>query len=82
MSALRLNQGRAHTLTRRRFGSRLRSLFSSVQNIEELEYGELVLQCASRDYTFKAADENTCHTFVQNLRQLRERDLELRQRTP
>lgn len=55
-----------------------RSLFTSVQNIEELEFGELVLQCASRDYTFKAPDENKCHTMVLNLRQLRERDLELR----
>ena len=36
-------------------------------------YGEFVLQCHKRDYTFKAADERKCQVIVHNLRQLRER---------
>ena len=47
--------------------------FKDVREIEELEYGEFVLQCAKRDYTFKAPDETKCQVIVHNLRQLRER---------
>ena len=34
---------------------------------------QFVLQCASRDYTFKAPSEEACTVLVHNLRQLRER---------
>jgi len=47
--------------------------FSSVLHIEELDQGEFVLQCANRDYTFKASHEGMCTVLVHNLRQLRER---------
>jgi hypothetical protein len=44
--------------------------FSSVNKIDELEYGEFVVQCTGRDYTFKAVDTNQCTVMVHNLRQL------------
>ena len=44
-----------------------------MKDIIELEYGEFVLQCQKRDYTFKAASDARCQILVHNLRQLRER---------
>uniref|UniRef100_A0A7S2JS61 PH domain-containing protein n=1 Tax=Haptolina brevifila TaxID=156173 RepID=A0A7S2JS61_9EUKA len=61
------------TADERPIGKEKRIPFSDVQMIEELEFGEFVLQCSKRDYTFKAPDEVKCQVFVNNLRQLRER---------
>jgi hypothetical protein len=52
--------------------------FSSVNKIDELEYGEFVVQCTGRDYTFKAVDTNQCTVMVHNLRQLLSRYRESR----
>ena len=54
-------------------GKQKKISFKDVREIEELEFGEFVLQCANRDYTFKAPSEAKCQVFVHNLRQLRER---------
>ena len=64
----------------RPIGREKRIEFSDVLDIEELEYGEFVLVCKKRSYTFKAPDEMKCQIFVHNLRQLRERDRVGRQR--
>jgi len=61
------------TADERPIGKEKRIPFSDIQQIEELEFGEFVLQCPRRDYTFKAPDEFKCQVFVHNLRQLRER---------
>ena len=61
------------TADERPIGREKRIEFRDVKEIEELEYGEFVLQCSKRDYTFKAADEHKCQVIVHNLRQLRER---------
>lgn len=61
------------TADERPVGKEKRIEFSTIREIEELEYGEFVLQCGKRDYTFKAPDEQTCEVFVGNLRQLIER---------
>ena len=61
------------TADERPIGREKRIEFRDVREIEELEYGEFVLQCSKRDYTFKAADEHKCQVIVHNLRQLRER---------
>lgn len=61
------------TADERPIGREKRIEFKNVRDIEELEYGEFVLQCKKRDYTFKAPDENKCQVIVHNLRQLRER---------
>ena len=61
------------TADERPIGKEKRIEFSIIREIEELEHGEFVLQCAKRDYTFKAADEARCEIFVHNLRQLIER---------
>ena len=68
----------------RPIGREKRIEFSDIHDIEELEYGEFVLQCSKRSYTFKAPDEVKCQIFVHNLRQLRERDrvVKERQRAP
>ena len=44
--------------------------FSSISKVDELEYGEFVVQSSGRDYTFKAVDTNQCTVMVHNLRQL------------
>jgi len=61
------------TADERPIGKVKRVEFKDVREIEELEYGEFVLQCAKRDYTFKAPNDTTCQVFTHNLRQLRER---------
>ena len=61
------------TADERPVGKEKRIEFSSIKGIEELEYGEFVLQCVKREYTFKASDEARCEVFVNNLRQLIER---------
>ena len=61
------------TADERPIGREKRIAFADVREIEELEYGEFVLQCHKRDYTFKAPDEHKCQVIVHNLRQLRER---------
>jgi len=61
------------TADERPIGREKKIEFRDVKEIEELEYGEFVLQCTKRDYTFKAPDENRCQVVVHNLRQLRER---------
>jgi len=61
------------TADERPIGKVKRIEFRDVREIEELEYGEFVLQCAKRDYTFKAPSETVCQVFTHNLRQLRER---------
>jgi len=59
--------------TERPIGKPKKITFASVREIEELDSAEFVLQCASRDYTFKAPSEEACTVLVHNLRQLRER---------
>lgn len=61
------------TADERPIGREKRIEFKDLKEIEELEFGEFVLQCKKRDYTFKAPDENKCQVIVHNLRQLRER---------
>lgn len=61
------------TADERPIGKEKRIEFRDIKEIEELEYGEFVLQCSKRDYTFKAPDETKCQVLVHNLRQLRER---------
>ena len=41
-------------VSQRPIGRVKRIEFKDVKEIEELEYGEFVLQCSKRDYTFKA----------------------------
>ena len=48
------------TADERPIGREKRIEFRDVREIEELEYGEFVLQCTKRDYTFKAPDEKKC----------------------
>ena len=48
------------TADERPIGREKRVEFRDVREIEELEFGEFVLQCQKRDYTFKAPDENKC----------------------
>lgn len=45
--------------------------YNDVKEIEELDCAEFVLQTASRDYTFKAPNEDAATVLVHNLRQLR-----------
>jgi len=59
--------------TEKPIGKPKKITFASVREIEELDCAEFVLQCASRDYTFKAPSEEACTVLVHNLRQLRER---------
>ena len=54
-------------------GKPKRILYSSIQQIEELEHCEFVLECSQRDYTFKASTENQCRVIVHNLRTLKDR---------
>ena len=48
------------TADERPIGRMKRIEFGEVREIDELEYGEFVLQCKKRDYTFKAPDEQKC----------------------
>ena len=48
------------TADERPIGKEKRIEFSNLKEIEELEYGEFVMQCKKRDYTFKCPDEKTC----------------------
>ena len=41
-------------VSQRPIGRVKRIVFGDIKEIEELEYGEFVLQCSKRDYTFKA----------------------------
>ena len=66
----------------RPIGREKRIHFSDILEIEELEYGEFVLLCRKRSYTFKAPDESKCQIFVHNLRQLRERHRVMQERAP
>jgi len=59
--------------TEKPIGKPKKILYSSIKEIEELDCSEFVLQCNSRDYTFKAPDEAVCTVLVHNLRQLKER---------
>lgn len=69
-----LNNGRLAVLRSQRPIGKIKKIdFGDIREIEELEYGEFVLQCSKRDYTFKVPDEQKCQIFVHNLRQLRER---------
>jgi hypothetical protein len=45
--------------------------YIDVKQIEELDCAEFVLQTGSRDYTFKAPNEDAATVLVHNLRQLR-----------
>jgi len=44
--------------------------FASILEVTELEQGEIVIRCRSRDYTFKAPDASKASVMVHNLRQL------------
>ena len=52
------------TADERPIGREKRIAFTDVREIEELEYGEFVLQCGKRDYTFKAPDERKCQVCL------------------
>mmetsp|Transcript_22271 Transcript_22271/g.56870 ORF Transcript_22271/g.56870 Transcript_22271/m.56870 type:complete len:90 (-) Transcript_22271:232-501(-) len=61
------------TADERPIGREKKILFSDVNRIDELEYGEFVLEMRKRNYTFKAPSEQKCQVLVHNLRQLRDR---------
>eukprot|EP00310_Coccolithus_braarudii_P012311 CAMPEP_0183350986 /NCGR_PEP_ID=MMETSP0164_2-20130417/22666_1 /TAXON_ID=221442 /ORGANISM="Coccolithus pelagicus ssp braarudi, Strain PLY182g" /LENGTH=164 /DNA_ID=CAMNT_0025523053 /DNA_START=69 /DNA_END=563 /DNA_ORIENTATION=+ len=58
--------------TEKPIGKPKKILYADVKQIEELDCAEFVLQTASRDYTFKAPNEDAATVLVHNLRQLRQ----------
>ena len=54
--------------------------FKDVREIEELEFGEFVLQCANRDYTFKAPSEAKCQALGQLIEHLVEESASLQRK--
>ena len=54
-------------------GQAKRIPFEQVTCIDEYEHGEFVLQCRTRSYVFKAADEEATQAMVRRLRGLCER---------
>ena len=59
------------TADERPIGREKKIEFRDIKEIEELEYGEFVLQCTKRDYTFKAPDENRCQVHAPRTRRRR-----------